>query len=99
MNENEATGALRQHRAGVHTRRCPALRDTRRTGGAGHYGETSTHIPGHVVTEIDPTGAGDTFCGATLAELARGVSPITAAERAVALAAQTVGALGPAALL
>jgi sugar/nucleoside kinase (ribokinase family) len=58
-----------------------------------------THVAGHVVTEIDPTGAGDTFCGATLAGLARGASPVVAAEHAVALAAQTVSALGPAALL
>jgi ribokinase len=58
-----------------------------------------THVAGHIVTEIDPTGAGDTFCGATLAGLAHGASPVVAAEHAVALAAQTVSALGPAALL
>ena len=62
-------------------------------------GREVVHIPGHPVTEIDPTGAGDTLCGATLAGIARGLAPITAAEQAVILAARTVGAVGPAALL
>ena len=62
-------------------------------------GREVTHIPGHATTEIDPTGAGDTLCGATLAGIARGLAPITAAEQAVILAARTVGAIGPAALL
>jgi ribokinase len=62
-------------------------------------GQERTHIPGQRVTEIDPTGAGDTFCGATLAGLAHGASPFTAARRAVVLAAQTVSAIGPVALL
>lgn len=48
--------------------------------------------------EVDPTGAGDTFCGATLAGLARGDSPLTAARRAVALASQMIGQIGPEAL-
>jgi sugar/nucleoside kinase (ribokinase family) len=62
-------------------------------------GREVTHLPGHPATEIDPTGAGDTLCGATLAGIARGLSPIAAAEQAVILAARTVGAVGPAALL
>jgi ribokinase len=99
MNENEATGlfgSVQQARV------CPPALLFVTLGAQGALvimGETITHIPGQVVSEVDPTGAGDTFCGATLAELARGASPIAAAERAVALAAQTVGALGPAALL
>jgi sugar/nucleoside kinase (ribokinase family) len=62
-------------------------------------GNQHTHIPGHATPEVDATGAGDTFCGATLAGLARQESPAVAAERAVALAARTVSAVGPAALL
>jgi sugar/nucleoside kinase (ribokinase family) len=62
-------------------------------------GNESTHIPAYATTEVDATGAGDTFCGATLAGLARQESPVVAAERAVVLAARTVGAVGPAALL
>lgn len=62
-------------------------------------GDDVTHIPAQVVPEVDPTGAGDTFCGATLAGLARGMSPVAAAAQAVVLAARTVGAVGPMALL
>lgn len=62
-------------------------------------GTQVTHIPGHPVPEVDPTGAGDTFCGATLAGLAQGLSPVDAARQAVKLAAQTVEAVGPSALL
>ncbi|MCB0208352.1 MAG: carbohydrate kinase family protein [Anaerolineae bacterium] len=62
-------------------------------------GSQATHVPGHPVPEIDPTGAGDTFCGATLAGLAQGLSPVASAQQAVKLAAQTVRAVGPEALL
>jgi len=48
---------------------------------------------------VDPTGAGDTFCGATLAGLAIGQHPVMAARQAIPLAAQTIEAIGPAALL
>lgn len=62
-------------------------------------GDRVTHIPGRPVAEVDPTGAGDTFCSAVLAYLARGSSPVPAAEQAVVLAARTVGTTGPTALL
>jgi sugar/nucleoside kinase (ribokinase family) len=62
-------------------------------------GERVTHVPGQPVAEVDPTGAGDTFCGAALAWLLRGASPVEAAREAVKLAAQTVGSAGPAALI
>jgi ribokinase len=48
---------------------------------------------------VDPTGAGDTFCGATLAGLARGQDPITAARHAATLAARKIEHVGPAFLL
>ncbi len=62
-------------------------------------GDTRTLIPAVPATELDPTGAGDTFCGATLAYLLQGQHPIMAARRAVALAAEMIGQVGPAALL
>lgn len=62
-------------------------------------GEHVTHAPGAHANELDPTGAGDTFCGATLAGLARGEHPVMAARAAVALAAEMIGAIGPARLL
>jgi sugar/nucleoside kinase (ribokinase family) len=62
-------------------------------------GDTSTLIPAVPATELDPTGAGDTFCGATLAYLLQKQHPVMAARRAVALAAEMIGQVGPAALL
>lgn len=61
-------------------------------------GQQVIHVPGHPVAEVDPTGAGDTFCGATLAGLVQGKAPVAAAEAAVKLAAQTVSVVGPSAL-
>ena len=62
-------------------------------------GDTRTMIPAVPATELDPTGAGDTFCGATLAYLLQGQHPIMAARHAAALAAEMIGQVGPAALL
>lgn len=57
-----------------------------------------TQIRAPQVDELDPTGAGDTFCGATLAGLVRGDHPIIAARKAVAVAAHMIEAIGPTAL-
>ncbi len=62
-------------------------------------GEVTSHVPGTAAGVVDPTGAGDTFCGATLAGLAFGEHPVMAARQAMPLAAQTTEAVGPAALL
>jgi sugar/nucleoside kinase (ribokinase family) len=61
--------------------------------------DTSTLIPAFSATVVDPTGAGDTFCGATLAHLLQKEHPIMAARRAVPLAAEMIGHVGPTALL
>ncbi|MGB6421207.1 MAG: PfkB family carbohydrate kinase [Anaerolineales bacterium] len=62
-------------------------------------GDTSTLIPAVTTTELDPTGAGDTFCGATLAYLLHKKHPIMAARHAVPLAAEMIAQVGPTALL
>jgi hypothetical protein len=62
-------------------------------------GDWSTTIPAVPASELDPTGAGDTFCGATLAFLMQNLHPIMAARRAVALAAEMIAYVGPTALL
>jgi len=57
-----------------------------------------TPIPGHAVRMVDATGAGDCFCGAALARLAAGDSPIEAARyanAAAALATTGFGAVAP----
>lgn len=62
-------------------------------------GPTATALPAPVVDELDPTGAGDTFCGATLAHLALGRAPADAAQRGIALASRQIAAIGPSALI
>jgi sugar/nucleoside kinase (ribokinase family) len=62
-------------------------------------GDTCTWIPAVSATELDPTGAGDTFCGGTLAYLLQKKHPIMAARQAAALATEMIGQVGPTALL
>lgn len=62
-------------------------------------GSVVTHLPTQAVEPVDPTGAGDTFCGGTLAFLAQGCHPLEAARKALPQAAETVGVVGPKALL
>lgn len=62
-------------------------------------GEYQTEILAIPVNELDPTGAGDTFCGATLTHIISGEHPIIAARKAMALASEEIQYLGPTALL
>jgi hypothetical protein len=62
-------------------------------------GNYATDIAGVSVEELDPTGAGDTFCGTTLALLAQGAHPVMAARYAVITAAEMITKVGPEALL
>jgi hypothetical protein len=62
-------------------------------------GAFATEIPGLPAHELDPTGAGDTFCGTVLARLGAGAHPVEAARHGIAHAAVSVGEVGPAALL
>ena len=48
-----------------------------------HDGETAS-LPAPEVEVVDTTGAGDAFCGAFAAKLARGADPVTAARYGVA---------------
>lgn len=62
-------------------------------------GDTASQLAGISVSMADPTGAGDTFCGATLVGIASGLHPVMAARRAMPLAAQMTEQIGPAVLL
>jgi ribokinase len=62
-------------------------------------GSHKTDLGGQPARELDPTGAGDTFCGTVLARLAQGEHPVEAARRAIAQATETIEDVGPRALL
>lgn len=57
-------------------------------------GDEQTHIDALPADVIDPTGAGDSFCGAVLAGLMASLNPVIAAHKAAALAAEAIGAIG-----
>jgi sugar/nucleoside kinase (ribokinase family) len=58
-------------------------------------GGHASEVPSIPVREVDPTGAGDTFCGATLAGLIRRRHPVMAARAAAPLAAAMIEHIGP----
>jgi len=62
-------------------------------------GDEQTRLKAVPAKVLDPTGAGDSFCGATLAGLILGQHPVMAAQQAMALAAEEIEAIGPRALL
>ena len=62
-------------------------------------GDYATFIPTKAVAEVDSTGAGDSFCGATLSRLGEKQHPIMAAHQALPLVTTMISQVGPAALL
>ncbi len=62
-------------------------------------GNHHTNVPSVAIQELDPTGAGDTFAGTTMALILQGVHPIRAAQQAAVCAAEMVTAVGPTMLL
>ena len=99
MNENEANGLFGSVAAARVAPNKLLFVTLSQRGALVIERERVTMIPACPAVELDPTGAGDTFCGAVLAGLGQGLSPIEAARGAVKLAAQTIAAPGPAALL
>jgi ribokinase len=63
------------------------------------FDDTCAAIPVTPVTVVDPTGAGDSFCGAYAANRLLGCDPITAVRRATLSAALVVGCSGAEAAL
>ncbi len=59
----------------------------------------ATSVPAAPVEVVDPTGAGDSFCGGFAAGLALGEDPVEAARRGCATAAAAIGAAGSLRLL
>jgi sugar/nucleoside kinase (ribokinase family) len=61
-------------------------------------GDFASQVQAEPSQVIDQTGAGDTFCGATIAHLMQGKHPVMAARAATALAAEMIEHPGPTAL-
>ena len=65
------------------------------TGACYHDANDAIDIPSFAVDEIDPTGAGDSFCGAFTAHWLRGTPPRRALQYAAAAGALAVTRRGP----
>jgi ribokinase len=99
MNEEEAARFFGSASA-AHSRPEQIIYITRgRDGATVIQGDRRTDLQGVTAEAVDPTGAGDTFCGATLVGIASGLHPVMAARHAMPMAAQMTEAIGPAALL
>jgi sugar/nucleoside kinase (ribokinase family) len=73
-----------------------ALFVTENKGGCSIYSQGEAwKLPTEEVQEIDPTGAGDTFCGATVTAMAAGLDATDAALEGMMLAAICVKSPGP----
>jgi len=66
-----------------------------RKGASVYLGNHEIKINPAPSTILDPTGAGDTFCGATLSHLAKGEHPAMAAMNASALSTEMIQSIGP----
>jgi sugar/nucleoside kinase (ribokinase family) len=64
-----------------------------------HAANWKKSVFGCSATELDPTGAGDTFCGTVLGCMVKGESAIEAAGKGVEMAARCIESVGPAAML
>ncbi|MBC8215135.1 MAG: hypothetical protein H8E64_01315 [Candidatus Marinimicrobia bacterium] len=64
-------------------------------GASVFIGEHEIIIDAVDVSVVDPTGAGDTFCGATIAGIVNGEHPAKAAMHASKLAAKMISGIGP----
>jgi len=99
MNENEARLLFGSLEAVPSPRRGACFVTRGRQGARVLEPARISDVPAIDAEEVDPTGAGDAFCGAALAALAGGASPVEAARAGARLAASVIGAIGPSALL
>lgn len=101
MNENEAKGVFGDiDSAQAQLRPGQSMCITLAERGALLLAEgRQTLLPAPAAIEVDPTGAGDTFCGTFLALLAQGNTLSTCGTRAIQAASGMIGYVGPAGLL
>lgn len=100
MNENEARGLFGSVEA-AHTSVGKWLFVTLGEHGVNVHDATAApvHVPALPVTEFDPTGAGDTFCGTTLVHWLNSASAVEAARAGCIAAAAEIQQAGPGWLL
>jgi ribokinase len=91
VNEDEAAELARR---GVSPAPDALVITTLGAHGAVLGGPGGVHVPAFPVTSVDPTGAGDVFCGALAVALAEGAAPTAAVHFACAAGAASVTVAG-----
>ena len=66
-----------------------------KNGASVFLGEYQYLLDPKQVNVLDPTGAGDAFCGAAISGIAQGEHPVKAAMSASVLASEVIKAVGP----
>jgi sugar/nucleoside kinase (ribokinase family) len=102
MNENEANGLLGtqwQSGSGISTRSGLYFVTIGEHGAVVFDGPARQSVDAVQAVELDPTGAGDTFCGSVLGLMAQGQGAVEAASQAVKLAGVVIQVPGPVALM
>lgn len=95
MNDNEANGLFQSGELEAPRERPKFFVTDGENGATVYDGAQKFKIPTSQIIELDPTGAGDTFCGATLAHILHNMPIEEAAEVACDLASQNVAQIGP----
>jgi sugar/nucleoside kinase (ribokinase family) len=102
MNENEANGLLGaqwQSGSGISIRSGLYFVTMGERGAMVFDGAMHQSIDAVQAVELDPTGAGDTFCGSVLGLMAQGQGVVEAASQAVKLAGAVIQVPGPVVLM
>ncbi len=95
MNDNEARGLFKSGELETLSVKPKVFVTDGENGATVYDGVQRFKIPAPQIKELDPTGAGDTFCGATLAHILHNMPLQEAAEVACDLASQNVAHIGP----
>ena len=90
MNRNEASLLFDNAEISVREDQSIFVTDGENGGRYYSFGQASQHLEAFAADELDPTGAGDTFCGATLAALTESVDVIKSAQIGAVLAARVI---------
>lgn len=95
MNANEANGLLKGDDLASLTKKAKVFITDGEHGATVYDGANKFHVSATQIKELDPTGAGDTFCGATLAHILHGMPLQEAAAVACDIASKNVEQIGP----
>lgn len=97
LNENEANGLFGSISKSVSSPGRKLFITEGERGATIVEQDSRTHVDVTAIDEVDPTGAGDSFCGSALVALLRGASAVEAAIEGSFWARKCISAVGPSA--